>query len=363
MFRVNTNTEAALSTLVDVFENLYKPQRLINCNPETSRQYRFMLTLFERHLEYEPTIGDLTEAVVCGFLNTYSEGRSPATVNKARNHLLAIWNFLAKKQMVETFPDIRPIKCFQRTPVAWDTHQVELLLNSAAALPGEVVPGISRSQFFTTLLLLAYDTGLRRGALMGLRRADVDLRRGFVLARAETQKQKADQTLTIHRQTISAIADMWEPDREMLFPFPYHVGTLYYWITKINRLAGLPHSSRDKLHRMRRTTASYVKAGGGDPTQQLGHSSPAITELYLDPIICGTNDAASLLPRPDVALPTDAKTLKEMPIENIVPETVPQEPTPPAKPADPSLTGCIKRYQTWLESCGKSAFFIAKETH
>ncbi len=214
-------------TLKATFLDVYQPRKLINCADETVRQYLLIIGLFSRHLGFSASIANLNDADVAAFLDAYSRERprsnrrrSPATVNKARDHLLAIWRYLHGQGLVTKLPDIAPIKVFKRVPTAWDTFQVGELLNSATRLTGDVMPGVSRADFFVALFLVAYDTGLRKGALLGLRRSDVDLRRGHVLARAETQKQKANQLLTICEQTSDAVRELWLPDRELLFEFP-----------------------------------------------------------------------------------------------------------------------------------------------
>ena len=58
---------------------------------------------------------------------------------------------------------------------------------------------------------------------------------------------------------------------------------LYIWkiYGKILEAAGLPNNRRTKLHKIRRTVATYYEAAGGNATQLLGHSSRKITEAMM----------------------------------------------------------------------------------
>ena len=57
---------------------------------------------------------------------------------------------------------------------------------------------------------------------------------------------------------------------------------------------GMPEWMR--IHRIRRSTASYIKAAGGDAPSQLGHSSSTVTARYFDPRIVGAHDSTSQMP-------------------------------------------------------------------
>ena len=74
--------------------------------------------------------------------------------------------------------------------------------------------------------------------------------------------------------------------------------TLIRHYRDILRRAGLPSDAKDLFHKIRKTTASYIKAAGGNPTDRLGHSSDQVTKAYLDPRIAQPPRAVNLLPRP-----------------------------------------------------------------
>jgi integrase len=76
---------------------------------------------------------------------------------------------------------------------------------------------------------------------------------------------------------------------------------IYIRLKVIHRRAGVPTDRRSMFHRMRRTSASWYKAKGGDPSQLLDHADPKTTARYLDLRICQTKSAAELLDDPTTA--------------------------------------------------------------
>jgi integrase len=149
----------------------------------------------------------------------------------------------------------------------------------------ETVCSIPAGLFWSGLILTIYDTGLRVGALMKLRSADLDLAGRFVKARFGTQKQLADQSLPISRETADRLAQIHPERRELLFPWPFSTST-----TLTNRLrlllqrAGLPCTKKDLFHKLRRTNGTYIAdiAGEEAAMRQLGHSTLQVTRKYID---------------------------------------------------------------------------------
>ena len=74
-------------------------------------------------------------------------------------------------------------------------------------------------------------------------------------------------------------------------------------LKRILTRAGLPTSERDLWHKIRRTFATQVNAKAGIAMAQtlLGHSSPAITQRYIDPTQCPENNQAEYLASPEAA--------------------------------------------------------------
>lgn len=274
--------------------------RHLGCAPRTWQQYEATLRRFDRYLLRPATVADLTEDTVVGFLSQVAQTDSPATVATKRAHLLALWQWAARRHLTAEWPDLPAVRPPRRIPTAWSMEQLRSLLVACRGASG-LVSGIPASLFWQALVLLLFDTGLRATAAWALRRAEVDLGERTVYVRAETQKQKADQLVRFSPQTGTALSEIWEPPRLLLFPWDRSQRMRYIEYDRLLQRAGLPHGPRDKFQRIRRTTATlgqqYGRAAGFDPSRQLGHSSPEITRRhYLAPTI--EVQAADVLPRP-----------------------------------------------------------------
>lgn len=279
-------------TLRGFVRDVYAPLRAIS--PRTLKLYEFTLDAFRVFLGHEPTTADLDELVVARFLSHREQTRAAATAQKDRAQLHAIWEFLARRKAVDTWPIMRQVNVPERVPEAWLTEEFARLLATAS---GEktVIAGIPGGLWWRALLLLAYDTGERVTALTLVRWADV--RGGYVLFRAETRKGKRrDIVREIGPETQAAIEAI-RGNRDLVFPWPYSHTYLWNRLSIILRRAELPAGRRDKFHKIRRTTASYYEAAGHSAQRLLDHASPATTRKYLDPRVVQTVGAPSVIPR------------------------------------------------------------------
>lgn len=286
---IRTNDEL---TLRGFCRDVYAPLRAIS--PRTLRLYEFTLDAFGLFLGHEPTTADLEEIVVAQFLAHRTRTRAAATAAKDRACLHALWEFLARRNAVSTWPTIPTVNVPERVPEAWLTEEFARLL-AAARAERTTIAGIPGGLYWRALLLLAYDTGERITALTSVRWADV--RSGFVLFRAETRKgRRRDIVREVGEETQAALEAI-RGDRDLVFPWPYCHTYLWTRLSIILRRAKLPAGRRDKFHKIRRTTASYYEAAGHSAQRLLDHASPATTRKYLDPRVVQTVAAPSVIPR------------------------------------------------------------------
>lgn len=123
---------------------------------------------------------------------------SPATVNKELRHLRAVlrkafkWGFLAKPVDFDFLREPKRLPCFV------PPEEFVRLYHACrhASLP-ENLP-FAATEWWRGLLVTAYMTGWRIGALLALRREDVDLESGSALTRAEDNKGRRDQRILLH---------------------------------------------------------------------------------------------------------------------------------------------------------------------
>lgn len=281
-------------TLHDVLTDLYAPIKGIS--DRTVTLYEFTLAAFGEFLGHAPTTSDLEQLVVAKFLAWRLRNRSPATAAKDRAQLRALWDFCARERLVDKFPTVRTIVVPERIPQAWLSDEMQRLIASAGQEVG-VIDGVPAGDFFRAMLLVCYDTGERSGAVLSLPWSNV--RGQQVIFSAEERKgRRRDIVRTISESTAAALEKIREPYRDLVFPWPWARSVLYHRMNRVLKRAGLPNDRKSKFHRIRKTTASYFAAAGGDAQRLLDHSSPAVTRRYLDPrIVAPDLDAPAVLPR------------------------------------------------------------------
>lgn len=272
-------------------------------NPRSISLYRGTLARFAEHVGHEPTVADLDDLVVSEFLIARStqpcRGRtlSPASVEKDRCQLLAIWRYGARKRLVAEFPDVQRWKVPKRVKDAYTVSHLERLLEACGRLRGQrrTAPGVPAAWWWRTFVRTAYETGERKGGLLGLRWRDVDLDAGRVVFRAETRKGGREDIVRAITPSLAAeLRQHVGPPDAPVWPWVGHATSLYPALRRLCTAAGVPYHA---VHGVRRTSASYVARGGGDAAAHLGHSSPEITrEHYLVPSIVGGRGAIDCLP-------------------------------------------------------------------
>lgn len=152
------------------------------------------------------------------------------------------------------------------------------------------------------LVLLALNTGARRGELFGLTWADVDLQRGLMTVRAATSKGNRTRHIPLNADALAALK-RWKgsPNREGLV-FPGPLGTRMGNINKSwAELVKLAKLENFRFHDCRHDFASRLVMAGVDLNtvrELLGHSDIAMTLRYAHLAPEHKADAVAKLIRP-----------------------------------------------------------------
>lgn len=284
------------TTLLNFFRETFAPLFLRGRSERTRQLYLTTLRNFEKHLGRPPALGEFTDDSVSRYLSWFRGlPRSPASTNKERNNLLAMWRFAARKRYVDRWPDVRAETEPERIPRAWTADELKRLLHSCSGESG-LVSGVVAPEWWTALHLVAWDSGERISALLGLKWSDVDLTDGWLHVPAEIRKGKRkDRVFRLSPDTIAALRRITKPKRPLVFPWVLDRSYIWKRYEPILDRAGLPTDRLSKFHRMRRSVASHFEAAGGNATELLGHSRRQVTVTYLDPRIVGEKQAADLL--------------------------------------------------------------------
>lgn len=292
----------------------FAPLRLRSRTQGTKRLYLITLNNFEAYLGRESFLSDLTDDTVCAYLSWFrarGAGRSPYSVNKERNNLLAIWRWACKRvgpdgaPLVRNWPSVEPEVEPETVPLAWSRDELARLHHALMCQPGRI-GGVEAPLWWATLHATVWDTGERISAIMDLTWCDVDLARGYIVVPAGVRKgRRKDKISRLHADSVAALQSLRDAiavvsSGNLGVVFPWDRSRTYLWhkYGSILKAAGLPHDNRSKFHRLRRSVASYFEAAGGNATELLGHSNRKVTLRYLDPRIVGQVHASDLLFRP-----------------------------------------------------------------
>lgn len=282
-----------MTTLLEFFNIIYKPLRLRSRSENTVRLYHHTIRAFSRHLRRDALMSDLNDLTVSAYLASMSErGLSPYTVAKERSQLIAIWNFAARKKVIDHFPDVAQEKLPEIAPMAWIDDQAKKILEVCAKQEG-YIDCVPAAKWWSTLHLVMWDTAERIGAI---RSAEWSWLEGnWLIIRAQARKGKTrDRAYELHDATIAALNEI-RSNRQFIFPWPYTYTYLWKCYGKLLKQAKLPNDRRSKFHRMRRTVASYFEASGGDATVLLDHTKRATTVAYIDKRIVKEQQPAKVL--------------------------------------------------------------------
>ncbi len=291
--------DGPLGLLAAFYKQKYEPIVLRSRSQNTKRLYKMSINLLGRFLGRKPLLDDLNDTTVSAFASwRLDEGKARKTVNRDLCCLLAMWRWANRKGYLDTWPDVQKEKVIKRTPRALTREELLSIFRSIQGVT-EAVGDIAGPDFWRALFLVCWDTGERIGAVMAVKWSDVDLGKGWITFLAEHRKGgRSDNTLPLASDTIEALNKI-KRLKGKVFLWPYNPGYIFPKMGQIMVRAGLPDTREFKFHAIRKSTASYYEAAGGNATELLGHSSRDVTKNYLDPRVVSTKPAVALLFRPE----------------------------------------------------------------
>jgi integrase len=283
-------------TLVELFER-YGDLR--NLDAKTMRLYAMLLERLRAFLGHEPTVADLDDLVISRYLRQRAthvhKGKQlrPASVQKDKVMIQAVWNLAARKRWAKEFPELPRIKVAKSIPTgrAYTAEDVAKLVRRAKRRQG-MTGGKHSAWWWSTLIYMAYCTGERASALLSLRWGELDLERRRVRFLGATRKGSThdiERDFTVDLAAMLA-AKKGKPD-ELVWPWDRQKGSLWTSLKLLCRLADVKYRG---FHGLRRTRASYAALAGGTAaaTQVLDHSDPKLQERYVDPTICPSEQSS-----------------------------------------------------------------------
>jgi integrase len=223
---------------------------------------------------------------------------SPETVKKELRTLRAClrcaveWHYLPEVPSMPKFGSFQHDKRFVS-----EQHFEEMLLvldTATMRLPSDL--SCSAERWWRTLLIIAWVTGMRIGALLNLRWEDVNFEEDWVVSRAEHNKSKRDHRHSIYaaRDVLRSLHEARAPSEPRVFPWNHDRTTLGNEFAKLQKTAGihLPcsgnHTHTAKCHvygfhdiRRSHATFNYGRVTDAELQEQMGHASFQTTRQYI----------------------------------------------------------------------------------
>ena len=286
-------------SLEQIFKEHYLAEKPEITSAATIAQYGKSLHKFSMFLGHVATLEDLTDKNLGRFLRHRTEsGVKARSANGEAKQIKAIWNWAAKKRLVEQFPTIGKLPEPEIVPKAWTAEQLSKIIATCRRLQAEGHKRLNGA-LWLAFHLVQWDTGERTGAMRSLTWSMIDMKTGHLTVPAEVRKggRKAG-TYHLKPRTLAALEQARKPGEELLFYFPDPKKWKFYQLYKeLILTAGLPYEVfKTGPQKMRRTFASHIAAAGGDATAALRHSTRRVTEdSYLDPAISSPTPPNELL--------------------------------------------------------------------
>ncbi|XZE35432.1 tyrosine-type recombinase/integrase [Pirellulaceae bacterium SH501] len=255
---------------------------------KTHNMYARSVRRFSAWLGKQAQSEDLERDNLNRFILHIQQERSNTTAGNYRRALCRLWNHLTEVEHKPSYEikRLRRPKAEEHPVTAWSLQDFEALLKSAEELSGRFRNiRVKPKDFFTALIWVAYNTGLRPSDLFLLRWSDIDFAtKSICLIQNKTKKP---HVTFLDDPAILALERIRESDEEFVFPVTWSV--VRKWMEKIFRGAakhGFRRVRGKNLGTLRKTNATqvYISSGESAAAESLGHTSGTriVRKFYID---------------------------------------------------------------------------------
>ena len=222
-------------------------------------------------------ISDLRRSHAEHFKSEMSHRRAPGTVNRLLGNLKHILSMAVDDELITTnpFARVKLLHVPERTERILAEGEEDRLLDACNQV---------RSPFLRSSVLIALNTGMRKGEIYGLRWEQVNLVDRYIHVQ-NGKTNESDRRIPMNEAVQELLSKLWKVRKgDFVFPSPRKRGERFrdpkVGFMKAVRLAKIPHI---RFHDLRHTFATRLVRSGVDiVTVQhlLGHSNVKMTSRY-----------------------------------------------------------------------------------
>ena len=230
----------------------------------------------------EKLLSDVTPAVIVEGRDRLQKGeggraKSPATVNRYMAALSHAFTVASREwQWVEDNPVLKVSKLSEPSGRVrfLDQHERGSLLEACRN---------SRNPYLYPIVMLAISTGMRRGEILNLKWADIDLdREHMVIHKTKNRERRGIHLSKPIREALKQHGKVRRLDSPLVFPgkngsSPEDIRAAWQSALKVTGIKNF------RFHDLRHTAASYLAMSGATPSEiaaVLGHKTLAMVQRY-----------------------------------------------------------------------------------
>src|SRR3990172_3181337 len=118
--------EILRTTLLDLLARYFAANPTIR-SERTRTYYRRAVRQFGEHLGRPATLADLDDEAIIGWTLAIASSACEVTANQRAKQLRALWEWAARRRLVEQFPTFKRLREPEPMPVAWSDNELHLL--------------------------------------------------------------------------------------------------------------------------------------------------------------------------------------------------------------------------------------------
>lgn len=201
----------------------------------------------------------------------FGKKRSFATVNNHLRILSKIFSLAVDAELVDSNP------CLKVRKFRLNNQRLRVL---SVEEERKLFAGLKDDELILQIVIVALNTGLRRGEIFNLKWPDLDFGRSLILVQESKSDKKRFVPMNV---TVKTLLAALTPVSEFVFPSPRTGGRLCDIKKSFRRAADDAGIENFRFHDLRHTAATRMADAGADPftlARILGHSNIQMTARY-----------------------------------------------------------------------------------